>query len=146
MGRKQSWNVMNVINHNVLLELVMANNARKEEVFVNLIKNMTFFQIIKSCAPYVLFKFLSMHIERVIDISNCLVVEKIKFDTTDNIPITNSAQLENNYVYNFDINDFEIVLFIAKLKDETIIVRQLIIHSVINNFKFYFEKSHVFFT
>ena len=105
------------INHNVLLELVTANNARKEEVFVNLVKNMPFFQIIKSCASYVLFKFLSIHIEQVIDISNCLIVEKIKFDTIDNISITNSAQLE---CYNFDINDFEIVLFFAKLKDETI--------------------------
>lgn len=108
------------IDYDVLHELIIANDARKEEIFVDLVKNMPFFQIIKSNATHVLSKFLSIHIEQVIDVSNCIIVEKIKFDTIDNISITNSAKLESTHAYNFDINDFEIVLFIAKLKDETI--------------------------
>lgn len=106
------------IDYDVLHELIIANDARKEEIFVDLVKNMPFFQIIKSNATHVLSKFLSIHIEQVIDVSNCIIVEKIKFDTIDNISIAKFNELK--LAFNFDVTDVEIVLFIAKLKDETI--------------------------
>ena len=85
---------------------------------MHLIKEMPFLRLIKENAPYSLFKFLSIHVEQVIDVNNCLIVEKIQVVPLDDILIEKLNELK--LAFNFDVTDVEIVLFIAKFKDETI--------------------------